>query len=150
MMLVPWASQASCVSRENYFFTSQIVFLTLNFLKIWLVRHWVTLATQCWNRNQVYSSITLTLVMLRWCQQHNYCEQAYLLLSSCFLVHFLSLVILLYIFLHSSICLSPVSPRYLQYIRHNGGVYMYLIDRDNSVFSAPALCFHSHKKLLKN
>ena len=68
------------------------------------------------------------------------------MLSSCFLVHFLSLVFLLYIFLHSSICLSPVSPRYLQYIRHNGGVYMYLIDRDNSIFSAPALCFHSHMK----
>ena len=28
------------------------------------------LAMQCWNRNQVYSSITPTLVMLRWHECH--------------------------------------------------------------------------------
>ena len=53
-----------------YFFTSQILFLTLNFLTFWLVEHWLTLATQCWNRNQVYSSVTLMLTTLHWHQHH--------------------------------------------------------------------------------
>ena len=28
------------------------------------------LAMQCWNRNQVYSSIASTLATLRWCKRH--------------------------------------------------------------------------------
>ena len=63
-MLVPQASQ------EKYVFNSQILFLTLNISTIWLVGRWLMLVMQRWNRNQVYSSVTLVLVMLRWCQHH--------------------------------------------------------------------------------
>ena len=37
------------------------VWAPLNFLTIWLVGCWLTLATQRWNRNQVYSNITQRL-----------------------------------------------------------------------------------------
>ena len=60
-------------------FTSQIIFLTLNILTIWLVGHWLALVMQCLNRNQVYSSITPMLVMLHWHQHHN-CEPGHKLL----------------------------------------------------------------------
>ena len=30
----------------------------------------ITLAMQYWNRNKVYSSVTLTLMMPCWCQYH--------------------------------------------------------------------------------
>ena len=56
--------------KRLFFFTSQILFLTLNFLTIWLVGCWLTLATHHWNINRVYFSITLMLVMLHWCQRH--------------------------------------------------------------------------------
>ena len=64
MMLALWASW------EKVFFTTQIISLTLNFSTIWLVGCWLTLVTQCWNRNRVYSSITLMLATLRWSQHH--------------------------------------------------------------------------------
>ena len=59
-------SIASIVSDKGktIFFTSQILFLMLQ------VGHWLMLATQRWNRNQVYSSVTPTLAMLRWCEHH--------------------------------------------------------------------------------
>ena len=60
---------ATSVTKKSFFFTSQIASLTLNFLTIWLGR-WLTLATLCWNRNRVYSSVTLMLVTLRWHERH--------------------------------------------------------------------------------
>ena len=42
---------------KKYFFTSQILFLVSNFLTVWLVGCWLTLAMQCWNRIQVYFNV---------------------------------------------------------------------------------------------
>ena len=55
---------------RKYFFTNQILFLSLNFLTVLLVGCWITLAMQCWNRNRVYSSVTQMLTTLRWHQRH--------------------------------------------------------------------------------
>ena len=75
MMLAPRASQVSWTSRvlwasRKSLFTSQIASLMLNFSTVWLVGCWLTLATLRWNRNQVYSSITLTPAMLHWRELH--------------------------------------------------------------------------------
>ena len=71
-MLHGTVSVTSVVSiiGESIFFNSQIIPLTLNVSTIWLVGCWLMLATQRWNRNWVYSRITLALVTLRWCQCH--------------------------------------------------------------------------------
>ena len=51
-------------------------FLMLIFLTIWLVGCWLTIVMQCWNSNQVYSSITPTFAMLRW-HGHHIVNQVY-------------------------------------------------------------------------
>ena len=63
------APRASRGSRKS-FFTSQIASPTLNFSIIWLVGHWLMLATLHWNRNRVYSSVTPTLATLHWHERH--------------------------------------------------------------------------------
>ena len=65
------AGAASIVSVVSI---TRKTFMMLIFLTIWLVGCWLTIATQCWNSNQVYSSITLTFAMLHWHEHHNYCE----------------------------------------------------------------------------
>ena len=60
----------SITGKTVFFFTSQILFLMLNFSTIWLVGRWLTLATQRWNRNQVCSIISPKLVMLHWRECH--------------------------------------------------------------------------------
>ena len=69
MMLELQALQVMSVTEKS-FFTSQILFLMSNFSTVWLVECWLTLATQHWNRNRVYSSVIPTLVMLHCCQRH--------------------------------------------------------------------------------
>ena len=66
----------------------------------------------------------------------------FFLFSSCFLVLFLFFLLFSLYFFYLSICLSPVSPGACIYV----GIKEVFIDRDNNVFSAPALCFCSHKK----
>ena len=61
MTLAPWAS------REKLFFHQSNCIPDVT---IWLVGHWLMLTTLRWSRNQVYSSITLTLVMLCWHERH--------------------------------------------------------------------------------
>ena len=61
--LAPQASRALWVSREMYFFTSQIIFLTLNFSTIWLVGCWLMLATQRWKRNCEYTTCTCSCLV---------------------------------------------------------------------------------------
>ena len=63
------AMSVTSVTRK-VFFTSQIIFLVLNFSTVWSVGCWLMLTTQLWNRNWVYSSITPMLVTLCWCQHH--------------------------------------------------------------------------------
>ena len=55
---------------KKYFFTSQIISMMLNFSTFWLVGRWLTLVTQHWNKNWVYSSVTLMHMTLRWHQRH--------------------------------------------------------------------------------
>ena len=67
MMLVQRASQ------EEVFFTSQILTPDVKFndnLIGWM------LATQCWNKARVYSTVTLVLTTLCWRQHHNIVHQA--------------------------------------------------------------------------
>ena len=53
---------------SKYFFTSQIIFLMLIFRQSdWLV---LANAGDAMLRDQIYSSVTPTLVMLRWRQHH--------------------------------------------------------------------------------
>ena len=63
------AASVASVTEKTICFYSQILFLMLNFT-ICLVRCWLTLATHCWNRNWVYSSIILTLAILHWHEHH--------------------------------------------------------------------------------
>ena len=60
-------TRIASATEKSLFFTSQIASLTLTFSTIWLVRRWLTLAMLRWNRNRVYSSVTLTL---RWRERH--------------------------------------------------------------------------------
>ena len=64
------AASVTSVTEKSLFFTSQIASLTSIFSTIWLVGHWLTLTTLCWNRNGVYSSVTPTLATLRWREHH--------------------------------------------------------------------------------
>ena len=58
------ASVASIVSVTGK------TFLMLIFLTIWLVGSWIMIVMQCLNSNQVYSSVTPMLAMLRWLEHH--------------------------------------------------------------------------------
>ena len=59
------------VTGKSFFFTSEIVSLTLNFSTIWLIECWlIMLLTQHRNRNWINSRVTLMLMMLHWHQHH--------------------------------------------------------------------------------
>lgn len=59
-----WVSWASL---KKVFFHQSNLFLMSVFLTVWLVRYWLTLMMQRWNRNRVYFSVTVILAMLRTC-----------------------------------------------------------------------------------